>query len=508
MEHIANGAGTAPQDSSAKFGERPRRLLLCGDVLATIVAGAVAYVVLWLRTGAESSATVVTTVLALLIGISSVALLAWSGQYTRRQRISRLSDTGVLTRDLIIGVAIANLLSYATKGFFTGVTGPSRLAPASFVVLFWLLGIAVRLTVYAYQVRQFALGRGVRRIMVLGSGPEAARVIEFIGQRPWLGIAMVGRLRIDGQEDAGNESPGPVVTPGNEQPELQPLPIARLAANLDGLQRLDQVMRANGAEEIIVAMEPEEEGELVHAVDLLSLVRVPLTIVPSLFEEIVLARTPSMNGIRVLDMSVDTPARLVRAVKRTVDVCISLCALLALVPTGVPIALAIVAVSGRPVFYRQERLGRYGRPFTIHKFRTMVTDAESLLGQLESQDEGDGPHFKMANDPRLTRVGAFLRKWSLDELPQFWNVLTGEMSVVGPRPPLAREVARYDAAQLVRLKGKPGITGLWQVSGRKNLTFDDMVRLDRYYLENWSLRLDLSIIMRTLAAVLTRRGAY
>jgi lipopolysaccharide/colanic/teichoic acid biosynthesis glycosyltransferase len=114
----------------------------------------------------------------------------------------------------------------------------------------------------------------------------------------------------------------------------------------------------------------------------------------------------------------------------------------------------------------------------------------------------------MVKDPRLTRMGAFLRRWSIDELPQFWNVLKGDMSVVGPRPPLPREVAKYDASHLARLKGKPGITGLWQVSGRKNLTFDDMVRLDRYYLDNWSLRLDLSIILRTFVAVVTRRGAY
>jgi lipopolysaccharide/colanic/teichoic acid biosynthesis glycosyltransferase len=172
------------------------------------------------------------------------------------------------------------------------------------------------------------------------------------------------------------------------------------------------------------------------------------------------------------------------------------------------VALAILAESGRPVLYRQERMGKYGQSFTIHKFRTMVPNAESLLDELKSQDEGEGPHFKMVKDPRLTRMGAFLRRWSIDELPQFWNVLKGDMSVVGPRPPLPREVAKYDASHLARLKGKPGITGLWQVSGRKNLTFDDMVRLDRYYLENWSLRLDLSIILRTFVAVVTRRGAY
>jgi lipopolysaccharide/colanic/teichoic acid biosynthesis glycosyltransferase len=138
----------------------------------------------------------------------------------------------------------------------------------------------------------------------------------------------------------------------------------------------------------------------------------------------------------------------------------------------------------------------------------MVVDAEARLAELEAHDEGDGPHFKMRHDPRITRFGQFLRKWSLDELLQFVNVLRGDMSLVGPRPPMPREVDKYETPDLIRLRGKPGITGLWQVSGRKDLEFDDMVRLDRQYLENWSIGLDLNVLLRTVSVVLARRGAY
>jgi lipopolysaccharide/colanic/teichoic acid biosynthesis glycosyltransferase len=142
------------------------------------------------------------------------------------------------------------------------------------------------------------------------------------------------------------------------------------------------------------------------------------------------------------------------------------------------------------------------------KFRTMYEDAEARLAEVAHLNEGEDVLFKIRDDPRVTPVGRFLRRWSMDELPQCWNVLKGEMSVVGPRPPLVREVEAYDTPHLARLKGKPGITGLWQVSGRSDLTFEQMVDLDRYYLEHWSLGLDLSIMLRTVLAVVRREGAY
>jgi exopolysaccharide biosynthesis polyprenyl glycosylphosphotransferase len=182
--------------------------------------------------------------------------------------------------------------------------------------------------------------------------------------------------------------------------------------------------------------------------------------------------------------------------------------LLALAPVLVLIAVLIKLDSPGPVFFRQERVGKNGRRFHMIKFRSMHQNAERLLSILQGQNEATGPLFKMRNDPRVTRVGRVLRRLSLDELPQILNVLKGDMSLVGPRPPLPSEVSKYEDWQLGRLRAAPGMTGLWQVSGRSEVPFHDMVRLDLHYIRNWSLGLDFEILLKTIPAVLTSRGAY
>ena len=176
-----------------------------------------------------------------------------------------------------------------------------------------------------------------------------------------------------------------------------------------------------------------------------------------------------------------------------------------LLPLIAFIALAIKLDSRGPVIFRQIRVGRGGQEFGVFKFRTMVVNADALLAELAARNETDGLMFKMRHDPRVTRVGRLLRKWSLDELPQLVNVLLGQMSLVGPRPPLPSEVARYDGDVARRLLVKPGMTGLWQVSGRSDLSWEDGIRLDLYYVENWSLAADLTILWKTFGAVLNGR---
>ncbi len=160
------------------------------------------------------------------------------------------------------------------------------------------------------------------------------------------------------------------------------------------------------------------------------------------------------------------------------------------------------------MLFRQARVGMHRQPFTVLKFRTMVREAELQLADLAGRNEADGPLFKLRDDPRITRVGRLLRRYSLDELPQLFNVLKGEMSLVGPRPPLPTEVARYEDWQLDRLEVRPGITGLWQVSGRSELSFDEYVRLDLFYIENWSMLYDLFVVAKTVPILLLPRGAY
>jgi exopolysaccharide biosynthesis polyprenyl glycosylphosphotransferase len=182
--------------------------------------------------------------------------------------------------------------------------------------------------------------------------------------------------------------------------------------------------------------------------------------------------------------------------------------LVLLLPALLVVAAVVRADSPGPAFYRQARVGRDGRRFTIYKFRSMSCSADVERLGLTARNEADGVLFKIQQDPRVTRVGAWLRRWSVDEVPQLWNVVRGDMSLVGPRPALPEEVARYDVDPTRRLAVKPGLTGLWQVSGRSDLSWAEAVRLDVKYVENWSLRLDVAILLRTVRAVVDHRGAY
>jgi len=192
--------------------------------------------------------------------------------------------------------------------------------------------------------------------------------------------------------------------------------------------------------------------------------------------------------------------------KRLVDVAGSIAGLLLLAPLIILAALTVAIVDGRPVLFRQRRIGRDGQPISIWKFRTMAHDAEDRLAELAPRNEVFGPGFKLSDDPRLTRCGRFLRRSSLDEIPQLWNVLSGEMSLVGPRPALPSEVAAYAPWQCRRLTVKPGLAGLWQVTARNDPDVDRWVRLDLAYIDSWSLRLDLAILARTVPAVLAFNG--
>lgn len=196
------------------------------------------------------------------------------------------------------------------------------------------------------------------------------------------------------------------------------------------------------------------------------------------------------------------------AVKRLLDIVLSLLALLLLTPLFLTVAAAIKLEDPRgPVLFRQIRIGKNGKPFAMYKFRSMVTNAESILEELLPHNEIEGAMFKMKEDPRVTRVGRLLRRWSIDEFPQFWNVLSGEMTLVGPRPPLPREVKDYTSYELQRLSVTPGCTGLWQVSGRNALSFYEMVELDLQYIARRGLRMDMMILWRTFKMLLlTKNG--
>jgi exopolysaccharide biosynthesis polyprenyl glycosylphosphotransferase len=216
----------------------------------------------------------------------------------------------------------------------------------------------------------------------------------------------------------------------------------------------------------------------------------------------------AIGGVMALSVAAPQLTRSQAAAKRASDLVLSGLGLLLLAPLLAAVALAITLTSPGPVIFRQERVGLGGRPFVLCKFRTMVAGADRMLGELAGQNEADGPLFKLRRDPRVTPLGRWLRRYSVDELPQLLNVLRGEMSLVGPRPPLRSEVARYEDWQLDRLEVRPGLTGLWQTSGRSELSFDEYVRLDLFYVENWSLAYDLYLLAKTIPTLLSSRGAF
>ncbi len=218
--------------------------------------------------------------------------------------------------------------------------------------------------------------------------------------------------------------------------------------------------------------------------------------------------TQQVAGLPLIHVTTPTLEGGQRVAKRLFDIVISSVLILLLLPVMAVVALLIKIHDQGPVFFRQDRVGMEGKHFQMIKFRSMVTDAEARLSLLKEHNEGNGVLFKMRNDPRVTLVGRVLRKFSLDELPQLFNICVGSMSLVGPRPPLPSEVEDYEHDVRRRLLVKPGLTGLWQVSGRSNLSWQDSVRLDLYYVENWSLAGDLLILMKTFRAVFRGAGAY
>jgi exopolysaccharide biosynthesis polyprenyl glycosylphosphotransferase len=214
-----------------------------------------------------------------------------------------------------------------------------------------------------------------------------------------------------------------------------------------------------------------------------------------------------VDGLPLLRLTSPTFTGVPWIVKHVMDRVGSALLLLIIAPLLLVLAIG-VKLDGGPVFFRQTRVGRHGREFSMLKFRSMVVEAEAALAALLAENEGAGPLFKLKSDPRITRFGAFLRRYSLDELPQLLNVISGSMSLVGPRPPLPAEVATYERDAQRRLMVKPGLTGLWQISGRSDLSWEQSVRLDLRYVENWNLALDALILWRTIGAVVSKRGAY
>jgi exopolysaccharide biosynthesis polyprenyl glycosylphosphotransferase len=276
------------------------------------------------------------------------------------------------------------------------------------------------------------------------------------------------------------------------------------------VERVADIASRIGADTIVVASRPENDSSFVRELSWQLEGTAANLVLSNQLTDVVGPRISfrPVEGLPMLQIRIPSYEGGYYLLKRGLDISVAALALACIGVITPLLALVIKLDSPGPVFFAQQRVGRDGRLFTMYKFRTMVVDAEQRLTELQQQNEGAGLLFKMRQDPRVTRVGAVLRKLSIDELPQFWNVLRGEMSVVGPRPPLPDEVTAYDGRIVRRLYVKPGITGPWQVSGRSDLSWDESVRLDLSYVENWSLMSDLQIMWRTARVMVQREGAY
>ena len=468
---------------------RLRAMLIGAMVLADIVTllvamlGAYAIRQSFLSAAGDLSENVLDS--AWIIALGWVVAIALFGGFD-----PRLLPAGTDLYGNLLHASLAAAGIVGTVVFLTGI----ELSRAYFIA-FFLLGPPLLLLVRLVQRRWLngARTRGLFRqgVIAIGSLAHVDSIARTLHRERWLGYDVVGAVTPTGS--AATSSLGiPVL--GSEEDLL------RIAEQEQPGVLLFTAGATSSAEEF-----RRTAWKLEHQ-------DIQVIVVPALSE--ISADRVKMRpvaGLPLVHMDLPRARAARKGTKRAFDLIVSAILLVVLAPLLAVIALRVRAADGGPVIFRQQRVGRDGDLIEVLKFRTMITDAEAVQVELVEravQDRGNAVMFKMRNDPRITRPGRFLRRYSMDELPQLWNVLRGDMSLVGPRPALPREVANYDEDAHRRLSVRPGITGLWQVSGRSDLAWEDTVRLDLYYVDNWSFVQDLQILVRTVRAVLASAGAY
>ena len=442
-------------------------------IISFIRFGEGAWMAFWTRTGID------IRLAAILFGIGWVVTLWYHGLYRLRVRLQLSTEAKDIARSTVIYAAIT-----LASLFVIHRDDVSRL---------FLLAIFVVQPIVTFAERgilRFAFshlrrrGYNTRFMLVIGTGRLAQAFGDLVEGNPGLGIHVIGHLTVPGEES---------------QVATRPI--------LGGIADIEEIFHNNVVDEVAACLAPESVGYLESiaavAADEGKTVRIP---VDPHVGSILNAREEEFEGLLIRSLVHDGHREAGLVIKRLIDIVGAVVGLVILSPVLLVATLAIRLRDGSPILFRQTRIGLHGRPFTIVKFRSMQPDAEARLHEVAHLNERSGAAFKATDDPRLSRVGRTLRRTSIDELPQLWNVLRGEMSLVGPRPPLPSEVVQYDIWHRRRLSMKPGITGLWQVQSRNEASFDRWVELDLSYIDRWTLWLDLSILLRTMPSVLLARG--
>jgi exopolysaccharide biosynthesis polyprenyl glycosylphosphotransferase len=485
IERFVSAPGAASERLGAENrsrGSRVRReyhkviaAMACSDVLAVLFA--------FLLASLSHEHVIDTTRLDIwvLLFISPVLVVGVFAAF-RLYAVPRMTAADEFRR-LILGVTMI-VTSAVTFSFWTHSTVSRMWIGLSWVLaLFFVLASrwGWRKLVGRWRER----GRLALRTLIVGANAEAGRVVTEMRQRG-LGFVPLGYVCADAWGRPTTDIP--------------------MIGHLDDLTALIAEYDADCVFVASSAIRPEHMAQVSKAARHTGIeVRITANV-----QEVLSTRVAAhpLGGLMAFALK---PVRLsgVQALaKRSFDLFITVLGAIVLSPIFALIAIAVKLTSRGPILFKQERVGYHGRPFKILKFRTMVADAEEQLQGLLHMNEATGPLFKIKHDPRVTKVGRLLRTLSLDELPQLFNVIRGDMSLVGPRPPLPREVAQYEDWMLARLEVRPGITGLWQTSGRSELPFEDYVRLDLFYIENWSLAYDLFILAKTVPTLVTARGAH
>lgn len=474
------------------FAHRPQwersyvKLLVGVDALAVLVASLLAQ---QLRFGSGEASLSVRQVVVpyLLVVVAMVpvwlSVLATGGCYQ-----ARVVGVGPEEYRRVINAAV-RFLAVVAVVLFVGGIDLARGYVGALIPLALAMTLVGRYGASRWLHRLRAQGRAMHRVLVVGNGGSATGLARHFQRAPYAGFQVVGAC----VRDAEALHPGGVEIPVYGDPD--DVVDALLACQAD-------VLAFDGSSAL-------GKGQLQSLAWQLEGTGIDLIVAPAVTDvagpRVATRPVAGLPLLHVEEPTLEGPARVLKA---TFERTAAALALLLLSPVLVIIAVAVKATTPGPVLFRQERVGLNGRTFRLAKFRTMGERAEEELIHLADRNEHDGPLFKLREDPRRTRLGRWLRRWSLDELPQLWQVLLGHMALVGPRPPLPSEVERYEDHVHRRLLVKPGLTGLWQVSGRADLPWEEAVRLDLYYVDNWSISMDIAIIWKTLAAIVRGDGAY
>ncbi|MBW4038051.1 MAG: sugar transferase [Acidobacteria bacterium] len=386
----------------------------------------------------------------------------------------RLTIQTTLTAGLMLCGTLYVMKEYAVSRIMVALT-----------IVITLLFLMVRRAIERKMMqRRFLQGRETRNVLIVGNGRVAHALRNHLQALPHMGFRFMGFVSLDNHSES-------VADP-------QVIGDIRNCVALARSLFVDEIYFSTPADKKTVIGVVEEARDF----------GIDVRVVPDLYDGLAWnAPVEFIGQFPTIPLHQRDFPRGAFLIKRVLDVILSMLALIVTAPIMMVIAFMVRMDSPGPIFYRASRIGRKGRTFTCYKFRTMVANADKLQDNLAHKNERDGILFKITDDPRITRVGRRLRKYSLDELPQFYNVLTGDMSLVGPRPPLASEVEKYDLAHLRRLDVLPGITGLWQVEARQDPSFDSYISLDTAYVENWNLMLDIRILARTVGVVLGGTGS-